>query len=310
MPQITASLVKQLREQTGAGMMDCKRALTEVGGNIDPAIDWLRKKGLATAAKKAGRVASEGLIAVSTGDLVRAVVEVNSETDFVARNEEFQKFSRDVANLAVKVNGDLDNLKGSEFLGTGATVAEKSIAMVGRIGENIVLRRSCALGVEAGVVASYTHNSVSEGLGKIGVLVGLESPGDPQILDRLGRKIAMHVCAARPESIDRDGLDPSLLQRERDVLVEQAKNSGKSSEIIDKMVEGRLRKFYEEVVLGEQIYVIDGENKVDKVIEVASKEIDAPIRVSGFVRFELGEGVEKPENILSGQAAFVTKTGG
>jgi len=303
MAQITASLVKQLREQTGAGMMDCKRALTEVGGNIDPAIDWLRKKGLAAAAKKAGRVASEGLIAVSTGGLVGAVVEVNSETDFVARNEEFQKFARDVANLAVKVNGDLYNLKGSEFLGTGATVAEASAAMVGRIGENIVLRRSCALGVEAGIVASYTHNSVGEGLGKIGVLVGLESPGDPKLLDRLGRKIAMHVCAARPESIDRDGLDPSLIQRERDVLVEQAKNSGKSSEIIDKMVEGRLRKFYEEVVLGEQIYVIDGENKVDKVIEVVSKEIDAPIRVSGFVRFELGEGIEKPKNILSGQAA-------
>ena len=310
MPHITASLVKKLREQTGAGMMDCKRALTEVGGNIDPAIDWLRKKGLAAAAKKAGRVASEGLIAVSTGDLVGAVVEVNSETDFVARNEEFQKFARNVANLAIKVDGDLDNLKGSEFSGAGVTVAEESIAMVGRIGENIVLRRSCALGVEVGVVASYIHNSVGEGLGKIGVLVGLESSGDPKILNKLGRKIAMHVCAARPESIDRDGLDPSLLRRERDVLVEQAKNSGKSSEIIEKMVEGRLRKFYEEVVLGEQIYVIDGENKVDKVIEVASKEINAPIRVSGFMRFELGEGIEKHGEDFAAEVAAQIASGG
>ena len=271
MPEITASLVKQLREQTGVGMMDCKRALTETAGAIDKAIDWLRKKGLASAAKKAGRVASEGLIAVAVDSSVGALVEVNAETDFVARNDEFQNFARSVANLAVSVNGDLDRLKTSKFSADGIAVSEELIAMVGRIGENMVLRRSCALSVKEGVVASYIHNSVGTGLGKIGVLVGLESTGDPKNLNELGRKIAMHVCAARPEAIDRDSLDPSSLQRERDVLIEQAKTSGKPVEIIEKMVDGRLRKYYEEVVLGEQIYVIDGENKVNKVIEFASK---------------------------------------
>ena len=308
MSEITASLVKQLREQTGVGMMDCKRALTETAGDIDKAIDWLRRKGLASAAKKAGRVASEGLIAVAVDSSVGALVEVNAETDFVARNDEFQNFARSVANLAVSVNGDLDRLKTSKFSADGIAVSEKLIAMVGRIGENMVLRRSCALSVKEGVVASYIHNSVGTGLGKIGVLVGLESTGDLKNLNELGRKIAMHVCAARPEAIDRDSLDPSSLQRERDVLIEQAKTSGKPVEIIEKMVDGRLRKYYEEVVLGEQIYVIDGENKVNKVIELASKEINSAIRISGFKRFELGEGIEKrEENFATEVAAQVEK---
>ena len=301
MSEITASLVKQLREQTGVGMMDCKRALTETAGDIDKAIDWLRRKGLASAAKKAGRVASEGLIGVAVDSSVGALVEVNAETDFVARNDEFQNFARSVANLAVSVNGDLDRLKTSKFSADGIAVSEELIAMVGHIGENMVLRRSCALSVKEGVIACYIHNSVGTGLGKIGVLVGLESTGDPKNLNDLGRKIAMHVCAARPEAIDRDSLDPSSLQRERDVLIEQAKTSGKPVEIIEKIVDGRLRKYYEEVVLGEQIYVIDGDNKVNKVIELASKEINSPIRISGFKRFELGEGIEK------GEENFATK---
>ena len=303
MSEITASLVKQLREQTGVGMMDCKRALTETAGDIDKAIDWLRKKGLASAAKKAGREASEGLIAVAVDSSVGALVEVNAETDFVARNDEFQNFARSVANLAVSVNGDLDRLKTSKFSADGIAVSEELIAMVGHIGENMVLRRSCALSVKEGVVASYIHNSVETGLGKIGVLVGLESTGDPKNLNELGRKIAMHVCAARPEAIDRDSLDPSSLQRERDGLIEQAKTSGKPVEIIEKIVDGRLRKYYEEVVLGEQIYVIDGENKVNKVIELASKEINSPIRISGFKRFELGEGIEKREENFAREVA-------
>lgn len=303
MSEITASLVKQLREQTGVGMMDCKRALTETAGDIDKAIDWLRKKGLASAAKKAGRVASEGLIAVAVDNSVGALVEVNAETDFVARNDEFQNFARSVANLAVSVNGDLDRLKTSKFSADGIAVSEELIAMVGHIGENMVLRRSCALSVKEGVIACYIHNSVGTGLGKIGVLVGLESTGDPKNLNELGRKIAMHVCAARPEAIDRDSLDPSSLQRERDVLIEQAKTSGKPVEIIEKMVDGRLRKYYEEVVLGEQIYVIDGENKVNKVIELASKEINSAIRISGFKRFELGEGIEKREENFAREVA-------
>ena len=307
MSEITASLVKQLREQTGVGMMDCKRALTETAGDIDKAIDWLRRKGLASAAKKAGRVASEGLIAVAVDSSVGALVEVNAETDFVARNDEFQNFARSVANLAVSVNGDLDRLKTSKFSADGIAVSEELIAMVGHIGENMVLRRSCALSVKEGVVASYIHNSVESGLGKIGVLVGLESTGDSKNLNELGRKIAMHVCAARPEAIDRDSLDPSSLQRERDVLIEQAKTSGKPVEIIEKMVDGRLRKYYEEVVLGEQIYVIDGENKVNKVIELASKEINSPIRISGFKRFELGEGIEKREENIQTEVAVLVE---
>ena len=303
MPGINASLVKELREQTGAGMMDCKRALAEVNGEIDQAIDWLRKKGLAAAAKKTGRVASEGLIGVALQRTVGALVEVNAETDFVARNHEFQNFTREIAKLAVNVDGDINDLKNARSANDGATVAEQLIAMVGKIGENMVLRRSCALSVEEGIVATYTHNAVSEDLGKIGVLLALESDGEPKRLHELGHKIAMHVCAARPLAVDRDNLDAASIQREREVLTEQASSSGKPAEIIEKMVDGRLRKYYEDVVLGEQIYVVDGESTVNKIVEVASKEIGAPIRIAGFERFELGEGLEKREENFAQEVA-------
>jgi len=303
MPEINASLVKQLREQTGAGMMDCKRALTEVNGEVDQAIDWLRKKGLAAAAKKAGRIASEGLIGVAAQGTVGALVEVNAETDFVARNNDFQNFTREIARLAVNVDGDINDLKNARLTIDGGTVAEQLIGMVGKIGENMVLRRSCALGVKEGIVATYTHNAVSEDLGKIGVLLALESDGEPNRLHELGRKIAMHVCAARPVAVDRGDLDPALIQREREVLTEQASASGKSLEIVEKMVDGRLRKYYEEVVLGEQIYVVDGENTVNKILEVACKEIGASIRIVGFERYELGEGLEKREENFAVEVA-------
>lgn len=303
MPGINASLVKQLREQTGAGMMDCKRALAEVNGEIDQAIDWLRKKGLAAAAKKAGRIASEGLIGVAAQGRVGALVEVNAETDFVARNHEFQNFTREIARLAINVNGDIDDLKNARSVIDGMTVAEQLIAMVGKIGENLVLRRSCALGVKEGIVASYTHNAVGENLGKIGVLLALESGGEPKSLHDLGHKIAMHVCAARPLAVHRDNLDPESIQREREVLTEQASSSGKPAEIIEKMVDGRLRKYYEDVVLGEQVYVVDGESTVNKIVEVASKEIGASVRIVGFERFELGEGLEKREENFAQEVA-------
>ena len=303
MPGINASLVKQLREQTGAGMMDCKRALAEVNGEIDQAIDWLRKKGLAAAAKKAGRVASEGLIGVAAKGTMGALVEVNTETDFVARNHEFQKFTREIAGVALDVDGDINGLKDGRLTNDDVTVAEQLIAMVGKLGENMVLRRSCALGVKEGIVATYTHNAVSEDLGKIGVLLALESTGDPKLLYELGHKIAMHVCAARPLAIDRESLDPASIQREREVLTEQAGGSGKPPEIIEKMVDGRLRKYYQEVVLGEQIYVVDGESTINKALEVASKEIGASIRIAGFERYELGEGLEKREDNFAEEVA-------
>ena len=303
MPEINAALVKQLREQTGAGMMDCKRALDQVNGEIDQAIDWLRKKGLAAAAKKASRVASEGLIGVALEGTVGALVEVNAETDFVARNHEFQNFTRDIARLAVNVDGEIDRLKNLKSGTDGMTVGDQLVEMVGKIGENMVLRRSCSLGVKEGIVATYTHNAVSEGLGKIGVLLGLESRGDPKHLRELGHKIAMHVCAARPAAVDRANLDATSIQREREILTEQARSSGKPVEIIEKMVDGRLRKYYEEVVLEEQIYVVDGENTINKIIELASDEIGAPIRISGFVRFELGEGLEKREENFAQEVA-------
>ena len=303
MPGINASLVKQLREQTGAGMMDCKRALAEVNGEIDQAIDWLRKKGLAAAAKKAGRVASEGLIGVVAQGTVGALVEVNAETDFVARNEEFQNFTREIARLAVNVGGDINDLKRARSSTDGVTVEEQIISMGGKIGENMVLRRSCALGVKEGIVATYTHNAVSEDLGKIGVLLALESDGEQKHLHELGHKIAMHICAARPVAIDRDSLDPALIQREREVLTEQASASGKPPEIVEKMVDGRLRKYYEEVVLGEQIYVVDGENTINKILESAADELGASIRVAGLERYELGEGLEKRDENFAEEVA-------
>lgn len=303
MAEITASLVKSLRDQTGAGMMDCKKALTETAGDMDEAVDWLRTKGLAAAAKKAGRVAAEGLVAFSVSDTSGAMVEVNSETDFVARNEDFQAFCATLAGLANTVGGDLDKLKAADYPDAGNNVEEQLTNMIGTIGENMVLRRSAGLSVDQGVVASYMHNAAAAGLGKIGVLVALESSGDAGKLAAFGKQVAMHVAASRPEAVNREGVDASLLERERTVLAEQARDSGKPENIIEKMVEGRLRKFYEEVVLTEQTFVIDGETKVADAIEAAGKDAGAPITVTGFLRFELGEGVEKEESDFAAEVA-------
>ncbi len=296
MAEITASLVKELREKTGAGMMDCKKALTETGGDMEAAVDWLRKKGLSQAAKKAGRVAAEGLVGVATAGASGVVVEVNAETDFVARNENFQDFVTKVVALALeKGAGDVEALKAAAYPDTGRSVEEELTHQIATIGENMNLRRAARLAVGNGVVASYVHNQAVPGLGKIGVLVGLESTGDAGKLAEFGRQIAMHVAAASPQYLRVEDVDAAALERERQVLREQALASGKPEEIVDKMVEGRLRKFYEEVVLTEQIYVIDGESKVGKAVEGMAKELGAPVALTGFVRFGLGEGVEKEE---------------
>lgn len=309
MAEITASLVKELREKTGAGMMDCKKALTETSGDLEGAVDWLRKKGLAAAAKKAGRVAAEGLVAVATADTVGAAVEVNSETDFVARNDRFQAFANQVAQLALQGDGTIESLQQQAFPGTDRNVADEVTNMVATIGENMNLRRVSRIAVNQGVVASYVHNALAPNLGKIGVLVGLESTGDRARLLDLGKQIAMHIAAARPEAVNVEDVDASSLERERSVLADQARASGKPEDIIAKMVEGRLRKYYEEVVLLEQVYVIDGENKVRKVVDSVAKEIGAPIKVVGFTRFVLGEGIEKEQSDFAAEVAAQANVG-
>jgi len=307
MAEVTAALVKELRDRTGAGMMDCKRALGDTGGDIEGAVDWLRKKGLAAAAKKAGRVAAEGLVGVNTKGGTGSVVEVNSETDFVARNELFQAFVRAVAALAVG-NADIEALKQAPYPGTGRTVAEELTELVGRIGENLVLRRAQRLAVDKGFVASYVHNSLAPGLGKMGVLVALESEATGEAVETLGRQLAMHVAAANPLYLDSSAVPASALDRERAVLREQAQGSGKTEAIVERMVEGRLRKFYEEVVLLDQVFVIDGETRVGKVVEAAAKTAGKPIRVAGFVRFALGEGVERPPSDFAAEVGAQLKT--
>jgi elongation factor Ts len=300
MAEITAAMVKQLREMTGAGMMDCKAALGETGGDMETAVDWLRKKGLSKAAKKSGRTASEGLVAVSVASkgagAKGVVVEVNSETDFVARNEIFQKMVAQIAEAALGTSGDIDAVRAAGFPGAGKSIEEHVAEMVGQIGENIGLRRSAALTVDEGVVASYVHGQVVDGAGKIGVMVALKSAGDRARLEALGKKIAMHVAAARPLAGTVEDLDPAVVKREKDILADQARGSGKPENIIEKMVEGRLRKFYEEAVLLEQVFVIDGETRIRDVITNAATEVGAPVEFAGFVRFELGEGVEKKDD--------------
>ncbi len=303
MAQITAALVKDLREKTGAGMMDCKKALTEADGNLEEAIDWLRTKGLSVAAKKAGRVAAEGLVGVVIDGDRGAVAEVNSETDFVARNKTFQEFVKTVAGLALEVGGDVEKLKTAPYPDGAATVAGQVTEMIAKIGENLTLRRSGALTVADGVVSSYVHNQIVPGLGKIGVLVALESKGDKDKLGALGKQLAMHVAAAAPQALDSGGVDPAELERERTVLAEQARDSGKPENIIEKMVEGRLRKFYEEVCLLDQTFVIDNETKVRKVIEQAGQDVGAPVSIAGFLRFHLGEGVEREESDFAAEVA-------
>jgi elongation factor Ts len=289
MAEITAALVKDLREKTGAGMMDCKRALTETGGELESAIDWLRKKGLAAAAKKSGRVAAEGLVGVISAPGRAAMVEVNAETDFVARNDTFQAFVEAVARIALAVGEDLDAIKAAPFPGSGRTVAEELTHMVATVGENMNIRRARVLSVGSGVVATYVHNTLKPGLGKIGVLVAVEGAGEMAALETLGRQVGMHIAASTPEAIDTDGVDPAALEREKAVLTEQARASGRPDNIIEKMVEGRIRKFYEDVVLLEQVWVHDGESRVKAVLAKAG------VKLAGFARFKLGEGIDKPE---------------
>jgi elongation factor Ts len=292
MAEITADLIKRLRETTGAGMMDCKKALSEMKGEFDDAVDWLRKKGLAAAQKKAGRVAAEGLVAVVVEGTRGAVVEVNSETDFVARNDKFQTFVAGVAKLAVQ-SRDLTDLSAKAIPGEGKTVADKLTDLVATIGENMSLRRMSTLSTGSGIVAPYVHNALAPGLGKIGVLVALESTGDKAKLAALGKQLAMHVAAANPQALSTEAVDPATAERERGVLAEKAKASGKPEAVVAKMVEGGLRKFYEDVVLLEQTYVIDGESKVKAVVEKAAKDVGAPVKIAGFVRMALGEGIER-----------------
>ncbi len=299
MAAITAALVKELREKTGAGMMDCKAALKENDGDMEKAVDWLRKKGLSKAAKKAGRTAADGLVAVAiaeTGNGAKGVlVEVNAETDFVARNEVFQKMVASIADEALSVDGDIDALRTRTFPGGSKTIDEHITAMVGTIGENMSLRRAEGVAVDNGVVVPYIHTQIADGMGKIGVLVALKSEGDKAALKALARQIAMHVAATRPLALNIADLDASLVEREKSVLADQARASGKPEAIIEKMVEGRLRKYYEESVLMEQIFVMDNETKIGKLVEVAAKDAGAPVELTGFVRLELGEGIEVEE---------------
>lgn len=308
MPEVvSAALVKELREKTGAGMMDCKRALAETGGDLEGAVDWLRKKGLSTAAKKAGRLAAEGLVGVATREVAGAVVEVNSETDFVARNDRFQGFVRTVGGLAVAGEGSLEALAASAYPGTGRTVAEELTHLIATIGENLVLRRAQRLAVRAGLVASYVHNTLGPGLGRIGVIVALESEAPSEKLADLGKQLAMHVAAANPLYLDIASVPGPALDRERSVLREQAQASGRPEAIIERMVEGRLRKFYEEVVLLEQVFVVNQEKRITQVVEAAAEAAGAPIRVAGFVRFALGEGIERPRSDFAAEVAAQLK---
>jgi len=293
--EITAALVKELRERTGAGMMDCKRALSETDGDLDEAVDWLRTKGLAAAAKKSGRVAAEGLVAAAVDGAKGALVEVNSETDFVARNATFQELVMTIAGVALANDGDFDRMAAATFPGEDRTVAKQVTHMVGTIGENLQLRRSIGLSVDQGVVVNYVHNAVAPRAGTIAVLVGLDSAGDAEGLTALAKQLAMHIAATNPKAVTAADLDPEVLAKERKILSDQAKGSGKPEEIIEKMVEGRIRKFQAEIVLTEQVFVIDNETKISAVLENAGKDLGSPVSVAGFVRFELGEGIEKKE---------------
>jgi elongation factor Ts len=302
---MSTSVIKDLRERTGAGMMDCKRALDENSGDMEKAIDWLRKKGLASAAKKSGRVAAEGLVAVASNGTQAAIVELNSETDFVARNEQFQALVEKVAAQALSAKGNVDALKTLPL--DGKTVQDAITDAIATIGENMNLRRTALLSVNAGVVASYVHSAIKPGMGKIGVLVALESTGNKDALVALGKQIAMHIAAAKPEALSKNDVDPAKLDRERAVLKDQAIASGKPADVAEKMVEGRIRKYYEEVVLLEQLFVIDGKTKIADVVKAAEKDAGAAITLTAFERFALGEGIEKQEDDF---AAEVARTAG
>ncbi len=303
MTEITAAKVKELRETTGAGMLDCKKALTETAGDMEKAIDWLRKKGLASAAKKASRIAAEGLVAVAVEGNKGAVVEVNSETDFVAKNDIFQEFVEDAARVALLDNGDIEEMKKFACPKVHKPFCERLTDMIAKIGENMNLRRAKTLEVKDGVVASYVHSATRPGLGKIGVLVALESPADKEKLRELGKHIAMHIAASNPLFHTIADVAPEALEREKAIFSEQALASGKPANIVEKMVEGRIRKYYEEVVLEEQAYIMDPDKKVKQVIADAEKELGAPIKMTGYVCFKLGEGLQKKEEDFAAEVA-------
>ncbi len=302
MAQITAAMVKELREQTSAGMMDCKKALNETGGDLEAAADWLRTKGIAKADKKASRVAAEGLVAVNTNGTTGTLTEVNSETDFVSRNEEFQAAVRHISDLSLDAGGDTAKLAVAKT-NTDQTVTDFLVTLVAKIGENMGLRRTTALSVTDGVVTNYMHNAVADGLGKIGVLVALESTGDKDALNALGKKIAMHVAATSPLALDVASLDPADVEKERAALVAEARESGKPEAIIDKMVDGRMQKFFKESVLMNQIFVMDGENTIAEVVEAEAKTLGTDITLTGFSRMELGAGIEKVEEDFAAEVA-------
>ena len=303
MANISATLVKELREKTGAGMMDCKKALNETNGDVEQAVDWLRKKGLSAAEKKSGRVAAEGLVAVAVDGNKGAIVEINAETDFVSRNEEFQNYVETVCMSALENNGDESSILAASFPHSARNNADELTNLIATIGENMNFRRAASLNVSQGIVAAYMHSALRDGLGRIGVLVALESKGDKDKLQALGKQLAMHIAAAQPQFLSINDVDEDSLARERDVLSEQARASGKPENIIEKMVEGRIRKYYEEVVLEEQIFVIDNESKITKIIADTAKNIGADITLSGFVRFALGEGIEKKESDFAKEVA-------
>lgn len=301
MAQITAALVKELRDKTSAGMMDCKKALTETDGDLEAAIDWLRTKGIAKADKKASRIAAEGLVALALADNAGALVEVNSETDFVARNEEFQGAVAEISNLALTA-GDFDGLKAAQMQ-AGVSVEEHLTNLVAKIGENMSVRRMVALNVSAGAVAGYIHNSVTDNMGKIGVLVALESAGDADKLNELGKKIAMHIAATNPLALNVEDLDPAVVAKERQILADEARESGKPEAIIDKMVEGRMTKFFKESVLTTQIFVMDGERSIGQVVADEAKALGVDVTLTGYARVELGEGIEKKEEDFAAEVA-------
>lgn len=304
MTAITADMIKQLRERTGAGMLDCRKALTENDGEIENAIDWLRKKGLSAAAKKSGRVAAEGLVAVAVEGTKGAIIELNAETDFVGRNDKFQKLASGIAEFALHNNmDDVEALKSAKCPKTGQTIEEQISNAIATIGENMTLRRASILSVKKGIVASYVHNAVAQNMGKIAVLVAIETEGDAAQAEALGKQIAMHIAATNPESLSTDDLDDSKIERERVLFREQAAASGKPPEVVEKMIEGRLRKFYEEVVLLEQVFVVDGKAKVKEVIANAEKAIGKPVKLTSFISYRLGEGIEKQESDFAAEVA-------
>ena len=301
MATITAAMVKDLRESTGAGMMDCKAALGETQGDLEGAVDWLRKKGLSKAAKKAGRVAAEGLICVAVAGKKGVVVEVNSETDFVARNEQFQGLVKMIAQVALDVGPDVEKIKAAKL---GSVTVEAAIAdAIATIGENMTLRRAAMLEVGKGVVSSYVHNAVIEGAGKMGVIVALESTGKTDELSQLGRQIAMHVAAANPQALDPSGLDPEIVKREKDVLADKYRQQGKPENVIDKIVESGLKTFYKEVCLLEQAFIHDTGKSVAQAVKEAEGKVGGPVKIAGFVRYALGEGIEKQESDFAAEVA-------